>query len=287
MKPPAFEYLAAESEQQALELKERYGDDARFLAGGQSLVPAMNYRLVQPAVLIDLNRVASLAGIAKAKDGAIRIGAMTRHRSVERDAVLALEQPLLGMAMCNVAHPQVRNRGTLGGNLANADPASEMPAVLLALDAQVLARSSKGERWVGLEQFSRGIYSTALTETEMLTEISVPPLPPNARTCFMEVARRRGDFAMIGVAVVIKVDEAGICRFARIALCNAGPGPVLAKKAADILLGHTVSDDTLKAAADAAAQEIDPPGSLQASPAYQRHLAGVVTYRALNAALDQ
>lgn len=287
MKPAAFEYVAAESEQQALELKDRYGDDARFLAGGQSLVPAMNYRLVQPAVLIDLNRVASLAGIEKAKDGGIRIGAMTRHRTVERDALLAREQPLLGMAMRNVAHPQVRNRGTLGGNLANADPASEMPAVLLALDAQVQAQSSTGERWIKLQDFCRGIYSTALTETEMLAEISVPPLPPGARTCFMEVARRRGDFAMMGVAVVIRVDDAGICRLARIALCNAGPGPVLAKKAADLLLGHTVSDDTLKAAADAAAQEIDPPGSLQASPAYQRHLAGVVTYRALNAALDQ
>ena len=287
MKPPAFEYVAAESQEQALELKARYGDDARFLAGGQSLVPAMNYRLVQPAVLIDLNRVASLAGIGKAKDGGVRIGAMTRHRSVERDAMLAREHPLLGAAMRNVAHPQVRNRGTLGGNLANADPASEMPAVLLALDAQVQARSSKGERWIRLDQFFKGIYSTALTEAEMLAEISVPPLPPNARTCFMEVARRRGDFAMMGVAVVIKVDDASICRFARIALCNAGPGPVLAKKAADMLIGHDVSDDTLKAAADAAAQEIDPPGSLQASPAYQRHLAGVVTYRALNAALDR
>jgi carbon-monoxide dehydrogenase medium subunit len=287
MKPPAFEYFAAESAEQALELKARYGDDARFLAGGQSLVPAMNYRLVQPAVLIDLNRVASLAGIGKAKDGGVRIGAMTRHRSVERDAMLAREHPLLGAAMRNVAHPQVRNRGTLGGNLANADPASEMPAVLLALDARVQARSSKGERWIRLDQFFKGIYSTALTEAEMLAEISVPPLPPNARTCFMEVARRRGDFAMMGVAVVIKVDDAHICRFARITLCNAGPGPVLAKKAADMLIGHAASDDTLKAAADAAAQEIDPPGSLQASPAYQRHLAGVVTYRALSAALDR
>ena len=287
MKPPAFEYIVADSVEQALESKDRYGDDARFLAGGQSLVPAMNYRLVQPAVLIDLNRVTSLAGIAKAGDGGIRIGAMTRHRTIERDPLLAREQPLLGMAMRNVAHPQVRNRGTLGGNLAHADPASEMPAALLALDAKVLARSSKGERWIRLDQFFQGVYSTALTESEMLVEIAVPPLPTNTGTCFMEVARRRGDFAMMGVAVVIKTDDAGICRFARIALCNAGPGPVLARKAAGLLLGHAVSDDTLKAAADAAAGEIDPPGSLQASPAYQRHLAGVVAYRALNAALNQ
>ncbi|MFI4998325.1 MAG: FAD binding domain-containing protein [Reyranellales bacterium] len=285
MKPPAFEYVAAESEEHALELKARYGDDARFLAGGQSLVPAMNYRLVQPAVLIDLNRVESLAGIGKSKDGKTRIGAMTRHRSVERDAVLAWEQPLLGAAMRNVAHPQVRNRGTLGGNLAHADPASEMPAALLALDAQVLARSSKGERQIRLDQFFKGVYSTALTEAEMLVEIVVPPLPSNARTCFMEIARRRGDFAMMGVAVVVKTDDACICRFARIALCNAGPGPVLARKSADMLMGHSPSDDALKAAADAAAQEIDPPGSLQASPDYQRHLARVVTYRALRAAL--
>jgi carbon-monoxide dehydrogenase medium subunit len=287
MKPPAFEYIAAESAEQALELKDRYGDEARFLAGGQSLVPAMNYRLVQPAVLIDLNRVRSLAGIGTAKDGTIRIGAMTRHRSVERDAMLDREQPLLGSAMRNVAHPQVRNRGTLGGNLAHADPASEMPAALLALDAQVLARSSKGERWIRLEHFFKGVYSTALAETELLAEIAVPALPPDAGTCFREVARRRGDFAMIGVAVVIRVDDAGICRHARIALCNAGPGPVLARNAADMLLGHIPSDDALKAAANAAAEEIDPPGSLQASPAFQRHLAGVVTYRALNAAFDR
>jgi carbon-monoxide dehydrogenase medium subunit len=280
MKPPVFAYAAADDVEQALELKRQHGSDARFLAGGQSLVPAMNYRLIEPKVLIDINRLAGLAGIMAEPDGT-RIGAMTRLAAVKSDPGLASSFPLLAEACGHVAHPQVRNRGTLGGNLCQADPASELPAVLLALDARVRARSLAGERWISLADFHRGIYETALDDTELVTEIALPPLPAEARTCFMEAARRRGDFAMMAVAVVIATDGAGRCRSARIALCNAGPVPVLAKQAAATIAGQVLSKQPIDDAARAAASEIDPPGTLQASADFQRQLAYVLTRRAL------
>jgi carbon-monoxide dehydrogenase medium subunit len=280
MKPPVFAYVAADHLEQALELKQQYGSDARFLAGGQSLVPAMNYRLVEPKVLIDINRVGGLAGIT-CKPDAARIGAMTRLATLQADAHLARSFPLLTEACTHVAHPQVRNRGTLGGNLCQADPASELPAVLLALDARVRAGTLRGERWIGVAEFHRGIYETAIDDTELVTEIAIPQLPLEARTCFMEAARRRGDFAMMGVAVVIAADGDGRCWSARIALCNAGPAPVLAKEAASELVGQVLSAQTIDIAARTVASEIDPPGSLQASPDFQRHLAHVLTRRSL------
>jgi carbon-monoxide dehydrogenase medium subunit len=280
MKPPVFAYAAADHVEQALELKQQYGSDARFLAGGQSLVPAMNYRLVEPKVLIDINRVDGLAGIASKPDGTL-VGAMTRLAALKSDATLAQCFPLLAEACGHVAHPQIRNRGTLGGNLCQADPASELPAVLLALDARVRVRSLKGERWIGLSEFHRGIYETALNDTELLAEIAIPQLPVEARTCFMEAARRRGDFAMMGVAAVIVLDGDKRCLLARIALCNAGPIPVLAKRAAEEMMGQVFSTRMIDVAARTVASEIDPPGSLQASPDFQRHLAYVLTRRAL------
>jgi carbon-monoxide dehydrogenase medium subunit len=280
MKPPVFAYVAAESLEQALELKQQYGGDARFLAGGQSLVPAMNYRLVEPKVLIDINRIDSLAGIASKADGA-RVGSMTRLAALKSDAALVEGFPLLSEACGHVAHPQIRNRGTLGGNLCQADPASELPAVLLALDARACARSQRGERWIGLPEFHRGIYETALDDTELVTEIVIPGLPAGARSCFMEAARRHGDFAMIGVAVVIVLDGDNRCRSARIALCNAGPVPVLAKDGAGAMVGQVPSTHSIDEVARIVASEIDPPGSLQASPDFQRHLAYVLTRRAL------
>jgi carbon-monoxide dehydrogenase medium subunit len=286
MKPPVFAYAAADHLEQALELKQQYGGDARFLAGGQSLVPAMNYRLVEPKVLIDINRVDGLAGIIPKTD-AILIGAMTRFAALQADIDLARSLPLLAEACVHVAHPQVRNRGTLGGNLCQADPASELPAVLLALDAGVRVLSLEGERWIGLSEFHRGIYETALGDTELLTDIAIPQLPVDARTCFMEAARRRGDFAMMGVAVVIALEAAGRCRSARIALCNAGPVPVLATKGAMGMVGQVPSLQTIDDAARTVASEIDPLGSLQASPDFQRHLAYVLTRRALTKVLGE
>jgi carbon-monoxide dehydrogenase medium subunit len=285
MKPAPFRYVAAESLAAALALKAEHGDDARFLAGGQSLVPAMNFRLAQPAVVVDINPLAEL-DFVRAAGGALRIGALTRNRTLERDALVDERQPLVREAVPHVAHPQIRNRGTLGGNLAHADPASELPAVLLALEARVRAQSARGERWIAAREFFRGVFTTALRPDELLAEVELPALPPRAGTCFMEVARRRGDYAMMGVAAVVALGADGRCTRARLAYCNAGDTPVDAD-AARALVGSRVGESEIRDAAASVERELDPPGNVQASKAFQRHLAGVLTRRALRTAVDR
>jgi carbon-monoxide dehydrogenase medium subunit len=285
LKPAPFDWHAPERLEDALALKAAYGEEARFLAGGQSLVPAMNFRVAQPAVLIDLNRVVGLDGIS-AGDGALRIGAMARNARIERDPA-ALSHPLLAEALHEVAHPQIRNRGTIGGNLSHADPASEMPAVMLALDARFELRSASDTRTLPAAKFFLGPLTTALAADEMLAAIHVPALPPRTGTAFLEVARRRGDYAMMGVAAVLTRDAAGRCTAARIAACSAGPTPMAATGAAAALVGTMLTDDDIASAADILRAEVDPMGSVQASPAYQRHLAGVVARRALTLARDR
>jgi len=225
MKPAPFHYLAPASLEEALELKRAHGEDAKFLAGGQSLVPAMNFRLAQPAMLIDLNGLRELDYVRAS--GALRIGALTRHRTIERDALVARHAPLLHEAAPHVAHPQIRNRGTLCGNLAHADPASEFPAVMLALGGRMRARSQGGERWIDARDFFRGVFTTALAPDEMLVEVELPALSARTGTCFLEVARRRGDYALMGVAAVVTLGADGKVATARIGLCNAGATPVL------------------------------------------------------------
>jgi carbon-monoxide dehydrogenase medium subunit len=274
MKPAPFEWHAPPTLDAALALKAAHGDDARFLAGGQSLVPAMNFRVATPAILIDLNRVAGLDALRFEADGTLVVGAMCRYRTIERDAEVARRLPLLVEAMAEVAHPQVRSRGTLAGNLCHADPASEMPAVMLALQARMVVRSAQGERVVQATEFFLGPLTTVLAADEMLAEIRIPPLPPGAGTAFVEVARRRGDYAMMGAAAVVTRDAA------RLALCSAGPTPMAAPRAAAAFAAGAEDD----AVAAIVREEVEPMGSVQASPAYQRHLAGVLALRALHAA---
>jgi aerobic carbon-monoxide dehydrogenase medium subunit len=261
VKPPRFKYIAADSLAAALAAKAEHGADARFLAGGQSLIPAMNFRLAQPAVLIDINGLAELDYVRD--EGSVRIGALTRLRTLERTKLLA-------EAVREVAHPQIRNRGTLGGNLAHADPASELPAVALALGAKLRVRSTRGERSIDAKGFFTGALTTALRDDEMLLEIELPSLPLHTGTAFLEVARRRGDYALMGVAAVVTRGKE-----ARIGLCNAGETPVL------------VEVSQIEDAADQVQARIDPPGNVHASKAFQRHLAGVLTRRALRIALDR
>jgi carbon-monoxide dehydrogenase medium subunit len=278
VKPAPFRYIAAHSLDEALAQKAEHGDEARFLAGGQSLVPAMNFRLAQPAVLIDLNAVAELDYVQR--DDRLHIGALTRHRRLE----LARAHPLLDEAMPHVGHWQIRTRGTIGGNLAHADPASELPAVMLAVQARIQVRSARSDRRIAAADFFTGPLATVLHEDEMLAEVTVPPLPPRTGTCFMEIARRRGDYAMMGVAAVVTLAEDGRCAAARLAYLSAGPTPMPAPKAAASLVGHRLDEAVLAEAAALAQGEIDPCGSVQATPAYQRHLAGVLTRRAVRAA---
>jgi CO/xanthine dehydrogenase FAD-binding subunit len=281
MKPAPFRYVAAESLGQALVAKAAGGDDARFLAGGQSLVPAMNFRLARPSLLIDVNRLSELDFVRVAGDGALRIGALARHRTLERDPLVAARAPLVAEAVRHVAHPQIRNRGTLGGNLAHADPASELPAVMLALGARFRARSARGERWIDAHAFFRGPLATALGPEEMLVEIALPALPPRSGTCFLEVARRRGDYALLGVAAVVTLGDGGTCTAAGLALCNAGATPVRATKAAAALVGGRLGEREIAAAVAALAGEIDPPANVHATAAFRRHLAAVLARRAL------
>src|ERR1700753_1168717 len=206
MKPAPFKYIAASSLDQALSLKAEYGDEARFLAGGQSLIPAMNFRLARPEVLIDLNGLPELAGIGQSEAKTIRVGAMTRYRALERDQVFLKTCPLFADALPHIAHPQIRSRGTIGGNLSHADPASELPAIATAMRARMTVRSAKGERELDASEFFAGLLTTSLEAEEMLTGIVLPVPEPRSGSCFMELARRRGDFALAGVAVVLTLD---------------------------------------------------------------------------------
>jgi carbon-monoxide dehydrogenase medium subunit len=285
MKPAPFVYVAARCLDHALALKSEHGDEAHFLAGGQSLVPVMNFRLVQPGVLIDINRITELDTVSLDARGVLRIGALTRHRTTERHEEIARRQPLLHEAMPHVAHPQIRNRGTIGGNLANADPASELPAVVLALGGRMRAKSAGGERWIAADDFFQGPLSTDLRPQEMLVEVELPPPLPGTGSCFMEVARRRGDFALMGVAAIVTIGEDGACAHCSLAYCSAGDRPVIAAEAARSLVGNQVTGTAIREAAALAQRAIDPSGNLHASKDFQRHLAGVLTRRALHTAL--
>lgn len=283
MKPAPFAWHAPDSTEAALALKAEHGDEARFLAGGQSLIPAMNFRVAQPAMLIDLNRIPSLETLRFEPDGTLLIGATCRYRTIERHPEVARRFPLLMEALAEVAHPQIRSRGTLGGNLAHADPASEMPAVMIALDARFTLCSVRGDREVAARDFFLGPLTTLLASDEMLAGIRIPPAPPRTRTAFREFARRRGDYAMCGVAAVVTTNEAGRCAAARLVFLGAGPTPMAAPRAAAALVGTALDDPDIEAVATLAQEEVDPLGSVHATPAYQRHLAGVLATRALRA----
>jgi carbon-monoxide dehydrogenase medium subunit len=248
----------------------------------------MNFRLAQPAMLVDLNPIAELEYIHDGESGDLRVGAMTRQRRLETDPQVARRAPLVAEAMPFVAHPQIRNRGTLGGSLAHADPAAELPVIALALGAQLLARSARSERWIQAGEFFHGIFTTDLAADEMLVEIVFPALPARTGWSFQEVARRQGDYAMMGVAALVTLDENGTCTAARLVYLNAGDGPVDARQAAQLLVGNAITDQAVEAAAEMAAmREIDPWGNVHASPAFQRHLARVLTRRALRQAVER
>jgi carbon-monoxide dehydrogenase medium subunit len=227
MKPAAFEYRVPDSLEEALDILHENGSEAKLLAGGQSLVPAMNFRVVQPAMLIDLNRVQELAYIQQDGHNALQIGAMTRERQLEFDPTIPARAPLLAEAMPHVAHPQIRNRGTLGGSLVNADPAAELPVIMVALGARLKVRSTDGERWVAARDFFLGMFSTDLAPEEILVEVELPPTPPRTGWSFLEVAPRAGDYALMGVAVLVTLDAGGRIEKARL-VSQAGDGPVVA-----------------------------------------------------------
>jgi carbon-monoxide dehydrogenase medium subunit len=287
MKPAPFEYYVPDSIEQALNLLRQHGDAARLLAGGQSLVPTMNFRVVQPKVLIDLNRVGELKYI-RDEHTTLQIGAMTRERELEFDPIISRRAPLLTEVMPHVAHPQIRNRGTLGGSLANADPAAELPVIMLALGARLKVRNADSERWVEARDFFVGMFTTDLAADEMLVEIELPSTPPRTGWSFMEVAPRAGDYALMGVAALVTLDEDGRCKQARLVYLNAGDGPVDAREAGSALEGKMPDSESIDEAADLASQkEINPFGNIHASPEFQRHLARVLTRKTLKQAIER
>jgi carbon-monoxide dehydrogenase medium subunit len=284
MKPAPFEYVAPDSLEEALALLGAHGGEAKLLAGGQSLIPVMNFRLAQPAVVVDLNRVPGLDGVVQGEDGGLHLGAMTRQRRLEREPLVARLAPLLRQAVPHIAHPQIRNRGTVGGSLAHADPAAELPAVAVALRARLRLRRGGGERWIAARDFFTGLFATALAPDEALVEIALPPPAPGEGWAFVEVARRHGDYAQVGVAAMVALEPGGRCREARLVFLSVGDGPVEAIAAEEMLRGEVPSDAAFAAAAAAVERVVDPTGDIHASAAFKRHLAGVVTRRALRAA---
>jgi carbon-monoxide dehydrogenase medium subunit len=278
MKPAPFDYHRPASLLETFDLLERYGDDGRILAGGQSLVPALNMRLATPRAVIDINRLPGLDAIRLASEGLV-IGALARHEAVERSPLVREHAPLLALAMPHVGHEAIRTRGTVGGSLALADPAAELPACAVALDATIRVEGRRGRRGVAAADFFRGIYTTALEQGELVTELVVPPAP-GWRSEFQELARRHGDFALAGLAARARVERDGIAE-ARLVLFGVGPAPVRAHRAERALAGRRVDADVVAAAQRALAAELDPLGDVHGSPALRRHLAGVLLSRVI------
>jgi carbon-monoxide dehydrogenase medium subunit len=284
MKPAPFEYRAPRSLEEALSHLASEGDEAKILAGGQSLIPVMNFRLAQPAILIDINRVPYLDGIAIDAENNLRLGALVRHITLERDPTVARHAPLLAAAIPSIAHAQIRNRGTLGGSLAHADPAAELPAVMVALGARFKLTRQAGERWVEASDFFSGLFATALEPDEILTEVVVPPTTPGTGVSFVEVARRAGDYALVGLATSVHLDAEGRIDDLRLVFLSVGDGPV-AVRAAHEVLSRRPSAQLVDELCAAIRSEVQPADDIHASADYRRHLAAVLTRRTLALAL--
>lgn len=292
MKPAPFKYYAPTTVQGALAHLAEHGWDAKVLAGGQSLIPMMNFRLAQPAVLVDLNNIPELSYIQPARDGGVRIGAMTRQRQVEHDPLIAERAPMIHHAMPKIAYPQVRSRGTLGGSIAHADPSAELVAASVALRGRFRLGSQKGgERWVAADEFFVGLFATLLEPEELLLEVALPPMPKRSGWSFLEVARRHHDFALVGVAAVVTLDGSrggARCEEARLVYFSVGDGPVEAHQAAALLKGQEPTPEAIGEAAETAGEaDVEPNADINASTEYRRHLVKVLGRRALQEAFER
>ena len=272
--------------EEAVALKAEAGDDALVLAGGQSLIPLLALRLASPALLVDLNRIEGLASIRR-EDGWLSVGAMTRHRDVEEVGDLGEEIPILVDAVPLIGHRAIRNRGTVGGSIAHADPAAEWPGLALALDATVEAVGSRGTRSIAAEEFFLAPFTNALEPDELVREIRFRVPGPGSGTAFVEHSRRHGDFALVGAAAVVHVANDGKVSSARISLIGIGGTAVRAPDGERVLEGGSLTDADVEAAAAACRATVDPPSSVHGSSAYRRHLVGVMVGRALRLARDR
>lgn len=284
MKASAFAYTRATSVENALELLARLGDRAKVLSGGQSLMPAMNLRLISPEIVVDIGGLSDLRGIV-VKDGTLIIGALTRHVDLLKSPEIAAHAPLLADAVAHVAHPAIRNRGTIGGSLAHADPASELPACMVALEASIIVRGPAGERRIAASEFFTGIYETALSPRELLLAVELPVAAAASAHFFHEFARRHGDYAIVGLAAQATV-QYGRFTDLRLGFFAVGDRPLLAD-AAGKLVNVAVTSAVLSEALSALADELDPQEDHQATPAMRRHLAKVLLTRCVAALLSR
>jgi carbon-monoxide dehydrogenase medium subunit len=285
MKPASFKYFAPSEMSEALDLLERYGDEAKILAGGQSLMPLMNLRLARPGVIIDINRLSHLDRISMTPEGGLTIGALTRQRTLERSPIVQEQNPILAAAMPFIGHFQIRNRGTIGGSLVHADPAAELPAVTLLLGAEFLLTSKSSVRVVPAAEFFLGYLATACHAAELLTEIRLAKWRPGAIWAVTEVARRKGDFALVGVALRAEPDKAGILQSASIVMFGVGGKPQRMEQGEALLKGRRVDPTLLNELSRVVAEELEPDSDLHASSAYRKEVGGVLARRALESAL--
>ncbi len=285
MKAPRFNYVRPERLEQAVRLLAEYGDDARVLAGGQSLMPTLNMRLSRPKVLIDINRIDAINGIS-IRDGVIRIGALTRHVDVMNSRIIEQHLPLIAEAMPHVAHVAVRNRGTFGGSVALADPSAEMPACVLALEANLVVESIRGRRTIAADDFFRGLYETARADDELLVEALIPKQKRDYVSVFMEFSRRQGDFAIVGLACCARI-ERDVVSDVRLVYFGSEVRPVLATRAMAAIKGKPWSEASREATWAALAYDLDPIDNTFGSSATKLHLQRVLTQRALDKAAER
>jgi CO/xanthine dehydrogenase FAD-binding subunit len=287
MKPAPFEYFAPTDMAEALDVLASYGDEAKILAGGQSLMPLMNMRLARPRVLVDINRLTELSHISLGTDATLAIGSLTRQRAVERASLVQTHNPLLAAVMPSLGHFQIRNRGTIGGSIVHADPAAELPAVCLALEAELVLRSAVRQRTVKAADFFLTYLTTAIEPVEMLVDIRFPAWNPRWRWGFQEICRRQGDFALVGAVALLHMDGDAACQAVRLAMFGVGGTPILLPRAEEMLAGQRLDRRMLDQVADAVAAELQPDADIHASAEYRQEVGGVVARRAIEAALSQ
>jgi len=284
MKPPAFDYLRTSTLPEALEALQT--EDAKLIAGGQSLMPMLNFRLLRPALLVDINRIRALDTLEQTAGGGLRIGALTRHLKLEFSPLVRAKFPILAAAVAHIGHLAIRNRGTIGGSLSHADPVAEHLLVSVLLDATLTVQSAAGVRAVPAAQHIRGALSTSLAPAEIVTAIELPPLAPNTGWGFEEVARRRGDFAIAAAAVLIR-RSANLVIEARVAVAGGVDGPVRVGGAERALRGTRCDAPAITAAADAVRASVEPNTDLHGSPALRHHILGALLARACKSAWDR
>lgn len=285
MIPGKFEYFAPSSLDEAVKLLDEHSFDAKILAGGQSLIPAMRFRLAVPEILIDINQIEGLSYINEA-NGHLTLGAMTREAEIDDSDLIAQKYPLLADTAKVIADPLVRNMATVGGNLAHADPANDHPATMLAYGAEVVATGPDGERVIPIDDFFVGLFENSLSDNEILKEIRIPTPGANASGAYLKIERKVGDYAVSAVAVQLTMDG-DTCTAARIGLTNVSPSPMRAKNAEQEIVGQAVTDEVLEAAGKAAAAECDPSADLRGSIEYKRDLTRVLTKRAIRQAIER